>query len=185
VEFDLAQHVSHPAELVLETMIERMEAIADFLPNIESIETLEREDLEEGRVKIVRRWQGSLAGAPAALRPFLSRDLTAWLDTAVWTRSAHRVQWNHSMVSPSVARLYDCHGVNYYEPDPEDPARSTRIRITGELHVHPEVLPGVPGFLGRTLAPQIERFVVGLVAPNLEDLSAGLQRYLDSRRRAG
>jgi hypothetical protein len=181
VRFELTNRVSHPSSLVLETMIERMEAIAAFLPNVDSIETLEREDLDGDRVRIVRRWQGSLAGAPAALRPFLSRDLTAWLDTALWTRSRHRVEWEHSMVSASIARLYECHGVNTFAPDPGAPETATRILISGELRVRPEALPGIPSFLARTLAPQIERFVVGMVSPNLGDLAAGLQRYFDSQ----
>lgn len=39
MKFELTARVSHPASVVLETMIERMEDIVPFLPNIESIET--------------------------------------------------------------------------------------------------------------------------------------------------
>jgi hypothetical protein len=184
VNFDIVNRISHPASLVLETMIEKMEAIVPFLPNVESIETLEREPLADGRVRIVRRWQAGSSGAPAAVRPFLSAELLGWLDTALWTPEAYTVEWTHSTLSASVAKLYDCAGTNYFEPYPDDPIRATRIRITGELIIHPERLPGVVSFLGRTIAPQVERFVVGLITPNLEDLAEGLQRYLDSLRQS-
>jgi hypothetical protein len=39
----------------------------------------------------------------------------------------------------------------------------------------------VPRFLGSTLAPQIERFVVNLITPNLTEVADGLQRYLDQQ----
>ena len=39
----------------------------------------------------------------------------------------------------------------------------------------------VPRFLAGTLAPQVEKFVVVLVRPNLEQMNVSLGRYLDSR----
>ena len=44
MDFDTVSRMSHPAELVLETMIERMEAIVPFLPSVERIETLEENE---------------------------------------------------------------------------------------------------------------------------------------------
>jgi hypothetical protein len=171
--------VTHPAAVILETMIERMEVIAPFLRNVERIDTIDRTPLAGGRVRIVRRWQGSAASVPARLRRFVTPAMLAWLDTAVWHPDDHRVEWSHASCVPGVAQLYDCAGTNWFRPDPGAATTRTAIRITGELTVHPERVPGVPAFLGRTLAPQVESFVVGLVTPNLVGLADGLQRYFD------
>jgi hypothetical protein len=162
-------------------MIERMQDIVPYLENIESIELQDRQDLPDGRLFIVRRWQGSASTVPSALRAFVSRDLLGWIDTATWVPSEYRVDWVHSMCSARAARLYECSGTNYFEPDPLN-ANRTRIRITGELIVHPDRVPGIPRFLAGRLAPQIESFVIGLITPNLVGLSRGLQRYFDARR---
>jgi hypothetical protein len=183
MHFEAVDTVSHPAALILETMIERMEAIVPFLPNVESIETLDVKRLKDERIRIRRRWQGKADSMSAALRPFLPRDILAWLDTALWVPAEYRVEWMQSTCVAGVAQLYDCSGVNYFEPDPDDPQRRTCIRITGDLQIHPERLPGVPRFLAQRLAPQVEKFIVGLITPNLTDLAKGLQRYFDAQQK--
>ncbi len=182
MQFEETSRVTHPASLILETMIERMEAIVPFLDNIESIETRSRQTLADGRLKIVRRWQGTADAVPMALRPFISRDLMGWIDTALWTPAQFKVEWSHAMCSENVAKLYECSGINYFEPDPDDPEHATCIRVTGELAVFPERL-GIPSFVGRRLAPQVEGFVVGLITPNLTGLAKGLQGYFDEQGR--
>jgi hypothetical protein len=183
VRFDVSNRVTHPAALVLETMIERMEEIVPFLANVESIETREREDLRDGRIRIVRRWQGAASAAPAALRPFLSRDLFAWIDTAVWTPVRYEVAWTHTAAIGALAALYDCSGVNSFVPHPDAADTATLVRLTGDLRVRAQNIPGVPSFVGSRLAPQVERFIIGLIEPNLESLATGLQSYLDSSAR--
>jgi hypothetical protein len=185
VHFAETSRVSHHAALVLETMIERMEEIVPFLDNVESIETQSRRTLKDGRIKIVRRWQGRADTMPTALRPFLTRDFMGWIDTAVWTPAQHAVEWSQSMCSQGVAALYTCSGVNSFEPHPDDPQHATLIRVSGDLVLHADRLPGIPRFLASRLAPQVEQFIVGLVTPNLKGLAKGLQRYFDQRARRG
>jgi len=181
MRFEEASAVTHPAALVLETLIERMEVIAPFLRNVERIDTLDRTDLAGGRVRIVRRWQGSPDSVPVAARRFVTPTMLAWLDTAVWTPADWRVEWSHATCVAGVAQLYECAGTNWFQPDPAAPG-TTHIRITGDLVVHPERVPGVPGFLARGLAPQVESFILGLLTPNLTGLAGGLQRYFDRPR---
>ena len=182
MEFEASRVVTHPASIVLEILIERMEVIVPFLPNVEPIELVERTALPGDRLRILRRWQGAAGSVPRPLRPFLPPALLAWIDTAVWTPAAGRVDWTHATCAAGVAELYDCSGTNFFEPDAAEPTRRTRIRIGGELIVRAERLPGVPAFLTRRIAPQVEAFIVGLITPNLTSLADGLQRYLDGNR---
>ena len=158
-------------------MIERMHEVVPFMPSVTSIELVSREALPNDQLRIVRRWQGAMDNAPSALKPFLSEDVMGWTDTAVWTPAEYKVDWT---LSTSMGQLYDCSGTNFFEPDPSDPEKSTRMRVTGTLQVYPERLPGLPKFLGKRLAPQVEKFVVGLITPNLTDVADGLQGYLDA-----
>jgi len=177
MRFEEASKVTKPASRVLHTMIEEMEKIVPFLPSVESITTEKIERLDDGRVHILRRWQGNSSSAPSAVRPFLSREALAWLDDAMWTPNEHKVDWT---LKTSLSRLYDCSGSNTFKPHPDDPEGATLMRVTGDLTVYPDKLPGVPGFLARKLAPQIEKFVVKLITPNIMDLAVGLQGYYDS-----
>ena len=177
MNFEKSNLVSHPASLVLETMIERMHEVVPFMPSVTGIELKSREELPNDQLKIVRRWQGSTNNAPSALKPFLSEEVMAWTDTAIWTPAEYKVEWT---LSTSMGRLYDCSGTNFFEPDPANPETSTRMRVTGTLQVYPDRLPGLPKFLGKRLAPQVEKFVIGLITPNLTDVADGLQGYLDA-----
>ncbi|HVM98456.1 MAG TPA: hypothetical protein VMT89_18825 [Candidatus Acidoferrales bacterium] len=183
MQFSSSQTLSHPAPLVLDTMIHNMEAIVPFLPNVESIATEKSEELSNRQIRIVRHWTGAIDAAPAIVRPFLPAEWLGWTDTAVWTPAEYKVEWTHTPTVTRLASLYDCNGTNYFEPDPTNPTKQTRIRIAGNLVVHPSVLPGVPRFLADRMAPQVEKFIINLVTPNLSDLVSGLQRYLDRQQK--
>src|SRR5579862_3613816 len=106
--------ISHPADAVLEIMIERLEAVVPFLPGVERIETLEVKPLRNRRQRIIRRWHASRDQLPPALRPFISTEWLSWIDDAVWMPSEYKVDWS---LSTKLGRLYDCSGTNYVEPD--------------------------------------------------------------------
>ncbi len=176
MHFEKEDKISHPASVVLDTMIDHMEAIAPFLPNVERIDTLEKTRRRNGRIFIVRRWQGVSASIPRALQPFVSKDWLAWIDTALWVPREYKVEWT---LSTKLGHLYECSGTNYFEPYPREEATSTRIRVTGDLQVYPDRLPGIPRVLGARLTPAVEGFVVALITPNLTEVAKGLQGYLD------
>jgi len=180
MNFHKEDTIAHPAEVVLDIMIEHLEAIVPYLPNIERIETLEKKASRHGRQHIIRRWEASADRLPNALRPFISTEWLAWIDDALWTPAAYKVDWS---ISTKLGRLYDCSGTNYIEPDPKAPDKRTRIRITGNLTVYPDRVPGIPALLSKRLAPIVERFVVGLITPNLTSVAQGLDRYLRGESR--
>jgi hypothetical protein len=181
LNFRQQDSIAHPADLVLDVMIRRMEAIVPFLPNVERIDTLEQKRLRNGSHHIVRRWQAASDNLPAALRPFVSHEWLMWIDTALWTPAEHKVDWT---LSTKLGHLYDCSGTNYFEPDPRAPEKRTRIRVTGTLDIYPDRVPGIPHLLTNHLAPVVERFIIDLITPNLTSVANGLDRYLtqDSRR---
>lgn len=176
MRFQHTAKVSHPPSAILSLMIERMQDIVPLLLNVERIDLVELEDLPDGKIRIVRYWQGTVESIPMPLRPFLSKDLIGWFDNALWTPSEYKVEWD---MTTKFSKFFDASGTNYYEP--ADDGRATDISITGNMTVYPERLPGMPEFLASRLKPQVERFVVELIAPNLTDVAMGLQEYLDQK----
>lgn len=180
MNFQTEDTIAHPAERVLDIMIQRIEAIVPYLPNIERIDTLETKQLRDGRQRIIRRWEAKKDQLPATLRPFISSEWLAWTDDALWTPTEYKVDWS---LSTKLGHLYDCAGTNYLAPDAAAPQKRTRIRITGNLTVYPDRLPGIPALLTRRLAPVAERFIIDLITPNLTSVAKGLDRYLKQERR--
>jgi hypothetical protein len=176
MRFQHTAKVSHPPSAILEIMIQRMPEIVPFLLNVEGIDIKERQDLPEGRIRVVSEWHATAESIPKPIRPFLSLDLIQWIDDALWTPAEHRVDWT---MMTNFSKFFDASGTNYYEP--ADGGKATDIAITGNLTVYPERLPGMPAFLAERLKPQVERFVVELIAPNLTDVAMGLQEYLDKK----
>lgn len=176
MRFQHTAKVSHPPDVILDLMIQRMHEIVPFLLNVEGIELKEREELPDGKIRIVSDWRATAESIPRPIRPFLSMELIHWVDDAVWTPAEHRVDW---VMTTNFSKFFDASGTNYYEP--ADGGKATDIAITGNLTVYPERLPGMPAFLAERLKPQVEKFVVELIAPNLTDVAMGLQEYLDKK----
>ena len=180
MNFQKEDTIAHPADLVLEIMMQRIEAIVPYLPNIERIDTLEKKASRDGRQRVIRRWQASKDNLPATLRPFISNEWLAWIDTALWTPAEYKVDWS---LSTKLGRLYDCAGTNYVAPDPKAPEKRTRICVAGNLTVYPDRVPGIPALLSKRLAPIVERFIIDLITPNLTSVAKGLDRYLRKEQR--
>ena len=169
--------IAYPLDTVYGVMRDDLPKLVPFLPQVKYIEVLSREDSEPGSIRIVNKWQGTLDQAPRVARPFLKEEMVAWKDHARWVDADHRVEWRfESLVGD---RYFDCNGENFFEAVGEG---STRVKITGELKVHPERLPGVPKFLARKVAPAVEKYIINLITPNLRNLAQGVRGYLDSIR---
>ena len=58
---------------------------------------------------------------------------------------------------------------------------STRVVLAGDLEIDVKSIPGVPRLLAGRLKPQVERFIVSLITPNLEQVNTSLGRFLDDQ----
>ena len=59
---------------------------------------------------------------------------------------------------------------------------ATRVVLDGTLTLDASAMVGVPKFLAGRIVPQVEKFIVSLVTPNLEATNAAIGRFLDDRR---
>ena len=54
----------------------------------------------------------------------------------------------------------------------------TLVRLSGDFRLNLTELPGVPKFVAKGVIPQIEKFIVSLVKPNLERTNESIGRFL-------
>jgi hypothetical protein len=176
MDFKFEERVNESVETVIKTVRDGMSGIAPYLAGIKSIETVERREKGPGEAYLLNIWQGSMEAAPPFARPFLSEGLLRWKDHADWDEAEKLVKWR---LEPfQFGSLFDCSGVNTFRPHPEG---GTVLTIQGTLNIYPDKIPGVPGFLSKRLRPDIEKFIVNLITPNLRGLADGLNKYFKQK----
>ena len=175
MDFEFIEPVSYPVEAVAYTLRDRLGELAKFLPEIDDIELVDRTVHSTDRLSIINLWQGNQQSAPKGVRPFVSRKMLAWRDVAEWYGDPLRVEWRFETLH--FESLFTCSGVNYFEPTTD---LSAQIRLTGQLQVYPERVPGVPKFLAKRMGPTIEKWLINMITPNLKQLPRAIQALLDA-----
>ncbi|MBV8162520.1 MAG: hypothetical protein JO265_16500 [Acidimicrobiia bacterium] len=158
-------------------MRDRLTEVAAFMPNITAIDPLERVEEGPGRHRIVNGWRGE-APIPAAARRFVKPDMLRWTDRALWDESEWTCTWEQE--TAFFTDRVSCTGRNRFIA--LEPA-VTRIEIRGAFELRLRGLAGLPGPLARRAAPTVERFIVGLITPNLEKTAEAVERFLSDEAR--
>jgi len=163
----------HPVQRVFEAYRDRMPEVAAFVPDIREIVVLKREE-DGDRVALHNEWVSD-RDVPKVASKIIKPEHLRWDDYATWTASDLRCEWVIKMREFTDA--VDCKGQTQLYEDGD----GTRVVLHGNLQIDLRDVPGVPGFLGKRLAPQIEKFIVSLITPNLERTNAAIGRFLDAQ----
>lgn len=166
--------VSFSRERVWSVYLDELENMVEFLPNVSRIERKSREETG-GMVKIVRLWTAK-AKLPDAASSFIKPHMLQWTDYASWDRATWRCSWR--IETGALPGAVECSGQTIYE---ETSASVSVVSLRGELHIHPEKVPGVPRLLSRTLQPLVERVIVAGIEPNLRGVAGGVEKYLKAK----
>jgi len=168
--------IAYPREQVYLTYRDRMSEIAAFIPDVREIIVHAREDTDHG-VKLHNEWISDRE-IPSVVRKVLKPEHLRWDDYADWNDEKSYVDW--TIKTRAFTDAVQCSGRNIIEAQPDD---TTLVKLTGELVIHLDDIPGVPSFLARRLAPQVEKFIVSLITPNLEQVNQSIQRFMDAESR--
>lgn len=173
MKFQIVGEVPYPRELVFRTQRDRLHTMVDRMPNVSSIVTESR--VEEGDiVSLVNIWTGSADDIPGVIRPLLKKEYLTWVDKARWDAGKWRCDWEITLGILSDA--ITAKGYNLFEDEGDE----TVIRMFGEFEVHPDKVPGVPTLVARGAKGTLERFVVGLVEPNLKRTNQVVGEYIEA-----
>lgn len=172
MKFSLVDEIAHPRDLVYSTHRDKLVELVPYLPNVSSV-VIESRLEESGLIKLVNKWTGTSDDIPAPLRPLIKPENLTWIDRASWDQGRWRTDWEITI--SALPEAVTARGFNTFLEE----GGETVIQMNGEFLIHPDKVPGVPAFVARTAAPAIERFVVGLLQPNLRRSNQAVQQYID------
>lgn len=166
--------IAQPADVVYPLVRDQMELIVPYMPDIERIDVISRDDQGNGRISIVNQWFSKPSNIPSVMQKFVKPELFSWKDYARWNNESYSV--DYELESPIANDLYDAKGTNSFGPHPTLEGQ-TLIRIQCNLTIYPERMPGVPRFLAKKVQPAVESVIRRTLEPNLSSLIQGLTGY--------
>src|SRR5687767_11305985 len=169
--------VTHPLDLVWQTIRDRLPELAGMLDDIEQVTVAERREGEDGTVDLVNLWKAK-PQIPSMLDSVINPSMFAWTDRAQWRPQTRECHWR---IEPQfLSGGARCTGVTRYEHALG--GRGTKITFAGEFEIAPGKLPGVPSFLETTVAKGVESFVTSLIPRNFRKLTQAAGTFLDARK---
>ena len=171
MNFTVVDEIPFSREQVFRTHRDRMADMVEYMPDIDTIEVVAREE-DGDLVRLVNHWAAAQTEVPRIARAFIKPEMLRWVDTASWDQSRWRCEWNIEL--GFLPEAISCRGHNEFE----ELKGKTRITMNGELSVNTDKVPGVPKLLGRKMTPQIEKFVINLIEPNMRETNKVVARYL-------
>lgn len=172
MEIRSASRIRHPRDRVWVAYRDHLPAIAPHIPDVERITALSRQS-SPGVVVLHNEWVAEREIPPVAQR-FLRPEHLRWDDHATWREDGFVCDW---VIRPrAFTDAVTCHGRNTFVDEGDE----TLVRMEGVLEIRLADVPGVPSFVGRRIAPQIERFIVSLITPNFQSTNQAIQTWLDA-----
>jgi hypothetical protein len=165
--------IHQPAEIVYPLVRDQMVKLLPYLPDVDRIEVIKYERISETRVEVVNNWYAK-ANVPSMIKSFVKPELFSWKDFALWKDDEFCVEYR--LESFMGKGIYDARGTNYFSPAGDG---KTRIRVTCDITIYPDKIPGVPSFLAKKVLPTIETTIRKIMEPNLTSLGKGLTAYFN------
>jgi nitrogen fixation protein len=165
--------IHHPREAVFQAYRDRLSEIAAYIPDVREIAVQTRKE-DGGIIELHNVWKAQRE-VPTALKMVLKPENLEWDDYARWDEAAFICDWE---IKTRVFReKVSCKGRNTFTVE----GGKTKVLLSGDLDIDMAKVPGVPRLLARKLGPQVEKFIVSLITPNLEQVNKSLERFLDDQ----
>lgn len=174
MEIRSESRIGWPRERVYRAYRDELPRIAAYLPDIREVIVKSRSE-REGGLSLHNEWRAQRE-IPSFARRFLSPEQLAWDDYAEWSDPMWHVDWR--IVPRAFTGAVRCEGRNAFFED----GGGTRVLLTGMLSIDLSAVRGFPSFLAPSIGPQVEKFIVSLITPNLEQVNASIQKFLDAER---
>lgn len=174
MRIDVDAKIPFDRDTVFKTYRDHLTELVPYLPNVKSIEVLERKD--EGASTSFKNLWTAKGEIPRIAQGFLKPEMLTWYDLATWNQDSSSNEWRIQM--RVMEKVVDCRGANTFETVGSD----TVLHIRGELNLDLKQVPGVPRFLAGTAGPAVEKFIVGMLKPNLVEVSKGIEKFLRAKQ---
>lgn len=164
--------VPYSRELVFRTIRDKMPSLAQYMPNVKSIEVKEHSESPDV-IRFVNLWTAN-ADIPALAQKVLKPEMLTWIDRAEWRESDFSCDWK--IETNALPGLVLCNGHNVYTVI----GNETELEIKGELNINMDKAP-VPRLLAGTVRPMIEKIIITAMKPNLVSIGEAVAGYLKAQ----
>lgn len=165
--------IPHPQQRVFLAYRDQLPAVVPFLDDIKAIRVISREE-QGDKVVLHNEWESGRE-IPAVAAKIIRPDQLHWDDYATWDSTSHSCAW--VIRTRAFTEAVSCQGSTRLVPE----GNGTRVVLSGELTLHLKEIPGIPNFLAKGIIPQVEKFIVSLIEPNLAKTNVAIARYLDTQ----
>ncbi|TNE92286.1 MAG: hypothetical protein EP330_02160 [Deltaproteobacteria bacterium] len=165
--------IAHPIDKVFPLYRDRLPEVVPYIPDVSEINVLAREE-GDGVVKLHNEWVSDRE-IPSVVSKFIKPEHLRWDDFATWREADTTCSWE--LKTRAFTEAVTCTGQTQLIADGDQ----TLVRLTGDFQLDVSKVKGVPSFLAKRIAPQLEKFIVSLVTPNLERVNGSLQQFLDEQ----
>lgn len=170
MDFAVDHHAPFPRERLFVAHRDAFPRMIVHLDQVRSVRELGRATHADGSVVVRSRWQGSRSALPLLFRPLVPEDVLVWEDESRFDRQRWQCDWRITI--PALGPMADVVGTHRYEED----GHGTRIALTGSFALHPDRVPQIR--VPPAAIPVVERVVVALIVPLLEESGAAMVRAL-------
>ena len=171
MQFSIKDAIPFSRELVFQAQRDHLPDLAPYLHDIESI-VVEERSTDGDVTKLVNTWTAKGGDIPTAAKGFIKPEMLKWTDYASWDQSQWRCSWN--IVLGFLPGAIECTGSTSFA---ESGGRTT-VTIAGDITIHGDKIPGIPRFMAGKLSGVVEKFVIGMIKPNLTKTNEGVTAYL-------
>ena len=175
MKIDVNSTIAYPRDLVFETYREEIQSLVQYLPNIEKIDVVSRDESNDV-VTFENHWYASASDIPKVAQAFVKPEMMKWIDRASWDLKNKTCSWE--IETFFMKEAVSCKGLNTFSESDDD---QMTLRIQGDLDLNVKKVPGVPTLLAGTIRPQLEKFIIAMITPNFETINKGIAQYLASK----
>lgn len=179
MNFEVSDPIPFSVDEAFYLIRDHMPDLVPYMKDTESIEVVERSEAGD-EVKIVNRWQAAAGDQiPKALQKLIKPEYLSWIDHATWSTEKQQADWELEALGSS--RLFSCSGTTAIQAH-QDPQKANLV-ITVSFEIHPENIPGIPKFLAKKIAGQVENFIGDVLKTNMRQLSQSMSQYAQDQKK--
>lgn len=172
MEIKSESRILYPREVVYRAYRDRLAEVAEYIPDIKAVVVKQR--IDDGKITRLHNEWISERDVPMFAQKILRPDMLRWDDFATWDENVYACDWR--IKTRAFTEAVTCSGRNQFVADGPN---ATRVVLSGDFKIDLKEIPGVPRILAGTIAPQVEKFIVSLITPNLLKVNESLGKFLD------
>ena len=172
-KISVKDNVNCDLETVFSVFRDKLTDLVAYLPDVEEIKVISREEVDDETLKMVNYWRANYDQVPKVARKFVKPDMLAWTDYATWHENERICKWVIEV--DSFKEGVSCSGETIYKAVGDN---VTEVSINGTLDIDVKKIPGVPKIGASRTGPLVEKFMAPIISSNLTNVHRGLEKYI-------